>query len=69
MQLYFTECRKTVSSNATVVGILPITIDTITNRKAMPDSDYSTWTSIPHIAQEILEWSRKYLVAYIHFLI
>lgn len=39
-----------------VVGILPTTIDTPSNRKAMPDHDFSQWTRPEDIAAEIGTW-------------
>lgn len=39
-----------------VVGILPTTIDTPSNRKAMPDHDFSQWTQPEDIAKEIGTW-------------
>lgn len=38
------------------IGILPTTIDTVSNRQAMPNSDYSTWTKPNDIAVQIGEW-------------
>ena len=39
-----------------VVGMLPTTIDTPSNRQFNPDSDYSTWTKPVEIAEEIGQW-------------
>jgi len=39
-----------------VVGILPTTIDTPSNRKFNPNVDYSTWTKPRDIAEEIGRW-------------
>lgn len=41
--------------SATVVGILPLTIDTPGNRAGMPGADTSTWTSPTDIAKKALE--------------
>lgn len=43
--------------DATVLGVLPTTIDTPMNRKFMADADFSTWTKAEDIAEKILEWS------------
>jgi len=44
---------------ASVVGILPITIDTPANRAAFGDkADYSSWTTPEVIAQQLLVWSQ-----------
>ena len=40
-----------------VNGILPVTIDTPTNRTNMPDADTSTWTPAEEIARELCEWA------------
>jgi NAD(P)-dependent dehydrogenase (short-subunit alcohol dehydrogenase family) len=41
-------------SGVTVNAVLPSTIDTPANRKAMPDADFSTWTKPEEIARVIL---------------
>ncbi|KAF0689636.1 Aste57867_18935 [Aphanomyces stellatus] len=47
----------TLPEGATALAILPITIDTPTNRKYMGDADFSTWTPVDEIARQLLEWS------------
>ncbi|KAJ3111445.1 hypothetical protein HK100_002676, partial [Physocladia obscura] len=44
---------------ATVVAILPVTLDTPMNRKFMPDADTSAWTPLQHLAEKILRWADK----------
>ncbi|KAH9096563.1 hypothetical protein Ae201684P_013229 [Aphanomyces euteiches] len=44
-------------TGASSLAILPITIDTPTNRKFMADADFSTWTPVEEIANQLLEWS------------
>lgn len=39
-----------------IVGILPTTIDTPSNRNAMPHADFSQWTNPQDIANEIGKW-------------
>lgn len=39
-----------------VIGILPTTLDTPTNRKQMPDADFDDWTKPMDIAREIGGW-------------
>jgi dihydropteridine reductase len=39
-----------------VIGILPTTLDTPSNRRHMPNADYTTWTKPLHIAKEIGNW-------------
>jgi len=36
--------------------VLPLTIDTASNRAAMPDEDFSQWTPPADIAVKILQW-------------
>ncbi|OQR86972.1 dihydropteridine reductase [Achlya hypogyna] len=43
---------------ATALGILPITIDTPTNRKYMADADFSTWTPVEEIGDKLVEWAQ-----------
>jgi dihydropteridine reductase len=40
-----------------VVGIAPVTIDTPGNREAMPDADFTKWTPLEEIAEQILSWA------------
>ncbi|ETV78839.1 hypothetical protein H257_07666 [Aphanomyces astaci] len=47
----------TLPTGATSLAILPITIDTPTNRKYMADADFSTWTPVDEIARQLLAWS------------
>ena len=42
--------------NCTVNAVLPVTIDTPTNRTGMPDADFSSWTKPEDIAEEIESW-------------
>jgi dihydropteridine reductase len=44
--------------DATVLGVLPVTIDTPMNRKYMGDADFSTWTTPEEVADKIIEWSQ-----------
>ncbi|PJF16577.1 hypothetical protein PSACC_03578 [Paramicrosporidium saccamoebae] len=39
------------------VGVLPVTLDTEMNRKAMPDADFSTWTPLDVLANKMCEWA------------
>jgi dihydropteridine reductase len=43
----------------TVLSILPTTIDTPSNRKAMPEGDFEKWTKPFDIAKEIGVWIEK----------
>lgn len=42
---------------ATVAAILPVTLDTETNRKGMPNADFSTWTPLDVVAKKLLAWA------------
>jgi dihydropteridine reductase len=42
---------------ATCLAILPVTIDTPSNRAGMPSADTSTWTPPDFIARTILGWT------------
>lgn len=42
---------------ARVVCILPTTIDTVSNRKAMPDADHGSWTPPEVFADTVLGWA------------
>ncbi|GET92506.1 quinonoid dihydropteridine reductase [Leishmania tarentolae] len=44
-------------AEASVLTILPTTLDTHANRSAMPHADHSTWASLDDVAQQIVEWS------------
>lgn len=42
---------------STVASLLPVTIDTPSNRSGMPDADTSTWTPPKFIAETVLGWA------------
>eukprot|EP00164_Ancoracysta_twista_P016789 GFYU01028334.1.p1 GENE.GFYU01028334.1~~GFYU01028334.1.p1 ORF type:complete len:119 (-),score=49.96 GFYU01028334.1:150-506(-) len=42
---------------AKCVAILPITLDTPMNRKFMADADFSKWTPLNTVAEELFKWS------------
>jgi len=44
-------------SGSSVVGVLPITLDTPSNRAAMPDADVSTWTPLDVVSAALFEWA------------
>jgi dihydropteridine reductase len=39
-----------------VIGVLPTTIDTPSNRKAMPEANFEDWTKPADIAKELGYW-------------
>eukprot|EP00753_Platysulcus_tardus_P001197 PLAT11151.1.p1 GENE.PLAT11151.1~~PLAT11151.1.p1 ORF type:complete len:136 (-),score=62.76 PLAT11151.1:81-488(-) len=42
--------------DASVLGLLPSTLDTPTNRAGMPTADFSTWTPVDEVASTLLGW-------------
>ncbi|KAL2088703.1 hypothetical protein ACEWY4_015602 [Coilia grayii] len=44
-------------SGATVVAILPVTLDTPMNRKFMPDADFGSWTPLDYVAEMLIGWA------------
>ena len=46
-------------SGATVLGILPVTLDTPMNRKNMPSADFSQWSPLETVASKLYEWTDK----------
>lgn len=43
--------------NATVLAILPVTLDTPMNRKWMPKSDFTSWTTLEYVAEQFFNWT------------
>ena len=39
-------------------AVLPVTIDTAANRRAMPGADTSAWTNPEDVAAEVMEWAQ-----------
>ncbi|KAL9918191.1 dihydropteridine reductase-like isoform 1-T4 [Glossina fuscipes fuscipes] len=48
-----------IPDDAVVVSILPITLDTPTNRKIMPNADFSSWTPLKEIAAYFHQWTKQ----------
>jgi dihydropteridine reductase len=46
-----------LADQITCVGMLPVTLDTEMNRKAMPDADFTTWTPLDVLANKMCEWA------------
>ncbi|CUF10597.1 quinonoid dihydropteridine reductase, putative [Bodo saltans] len=42
---------------STVIGVLPVTLDTPGNRAGMPDADFSAWTPTMTVAELLVKWS------------
>jgi dihydropteridine reductase len=49
--------KSGIPKRASVVAILPITLDTPMNRKFMPKADFSKWTSLEYVAQLLHNWA------------
>jgi len=47
-----------LAPGATAFGIAPITLDTPMNRTNMPKADFSTWTPLEDLAEQIFQWTR-----------
>jgi len=43
--------------DAAVVGILPICLDTTTNRQSMPTANFDDWTPLPVVATLLADWA------------
>jgi len=43
--------------DASVLGILPICLDTPTNRQAMPTANFDDWTPLPVVSALLLGWA------------
>ena len=43
--------------DASALGILPMTLDTEGNRRAMPEMDPSSWTSVGEVSERLLMWA------------
>jgi len=50
--------NNSLPSGVTVLALLPITLDTPTNRRFSPNADFSSWTPMPEVAHKILSWSK-----------
>eukprot|EP01098_Paradermamoeba_levis_P000154 TRINITY_DN10161_c0_g1_i1.p1 TRINITY_DN10161_c0_g1~~TRINITY_DN10161_c0_g1_i1.p1 ORF type:complete len:249 (-),score=80.40 TRINITY_DN10161_c0_g1_i1:56-748(-) len=44
-------------NGATVVGVLPVTLDTPSNRVAMPTANFDDWTPVEEVANKVLGWA------------
>merc|ERR1712000_769229 len=45
--------------DAIVAGILPICLDTQTNRKGMPGANFDDWTPLDTVAELLLKWAKN----------
>lgn len=41
------------------VAVLPITLDTATNRAGMPDADFDSWTPLDTVAARMVAWAKN----------
>jgi dihydropteridine reductase len=40
------------------LGILPIILDTATNRQGMPDANFDDWTPLSTVAEQLVKWAQ-----------
>ncbi|KAL9650477.1 hypothetical protein ABK040_004699 [Willaertia magna] len=38
------------------VGIMPVILDTLQNREAMPNEDFTNWTPLQHVSDKLMLW-------------
>jgi len=50
-----------LAEQVTALCIAPITLDTPSNRKFMPDADFSTWTPLNWMAETLFDWTESKL--------
>eukprot|EP01127_Copromyxa_protea_P021990 TRINITY_DN770_c0_g1_i1.p1 TRINITY_DN770_c0_g1~~TRINITY_DN770_c0_g1_i1.p1 ORF type:complete len:243 (+),score=59.88 TRINITY_DN770_c0_g1_i1:100-828(+) len=49
--------KSKMPKGSVTIGILPVTLDTPTNRQSMPKADTSTWTPLEEVASVIQSWA------------
>ncbi|XP_064383645.1 dihydropteridine reductase-like [Halichondria panicea] len=49
--------KSGMPENSSVVAILPVTLNTPANRKAMPNADFAQWTPLDELASRLVSWS------------
>lgn len=49
--------KSGLPKEASVLAILPVTLDTPMNRKFMPKADFSSWTPLEYVAELMLKWT------------
>ncbi|SPQ94789.1 unnamed protein product (mitochondrion) [Plasmodiophora brassicae] len=54
---YLVRCLVESELGVKVACILPQTLDTPSNREAMPKADTTTWTPVYHVAERIVDWA------------
>ena len=50
--------REQIAKNCIVSTVLPTTVDTPANRKAMPSEDYRKWIPVGPMSRLITRWAR-----------
>jgi len=43
--------------NCVVLGLLPVMLDTVQNRKDMPSANFDDWTKLDEVAEQLVSWS------------
>uniref|UniRef100_A0A8C4Q8P3 Dihydropteridine reductase n=1 Tax=Eptatretus burgeri TaxID=7764 RepID=A0A8C4Q8P3_EPTBU len=49
--------KSGLPEGVTVLAVLPVTLDTPTNRKFMPDADFGSWTPLEFVAEILHQWA------------
>jgi dihydropteridine reductase len=44
---------------STVVGLMPVTLDTSMNRSGMPNANFDDWTPLDELSEKIVDWAQK----------
>eukprot|EP00112_Aurelia_sp_Birch-Aquarium-sp1_P008355 Seg1917.3 transcript_id=Seg1917.3/GoldUCD/mRNA.D3Y31 product="Dihydropteridine reductase" protein_id=Seg1917.3/GoldUCD/D3Y31 len=50
--------KSGLPAGSTVATILPTTLDTVMNRKGMPNADFSSWTTLDYVANLFYGWTQ-----------
>lgn len=48
--------QSDMPASTKTIAILPVMLDTPTNRNAMPNADTSGWTPLSHVAEKVNQW-------------
>jgi dihydropteridine reductase len=50
---------SSAKTGSAVVSILPVTLDTPSNRSAMPNGNFTTWTPLTEVSGNIVSWTSQ----------
>jgi dihydropteridine reductase len=51
--------KSGLPNGVTVIAILPVILDTPSNRSAMPTANYANWTPVVEVAKKLLDWTNR----------